>query len=131
MNNEVSITVGGIDNQNIYGLSGGYSHTFTTTEDKHIYLEFDWILDISNTYESDEFGEAVVELDDNVVTIERLYGQGNSCTKSGNDRVVQFSNVPPGEHKITIGVYNNQKTYDNEVTSVKYDNVKISVEDPT
>ena len=58
MNNEVKITVGGVNNQNIYGLSGGYSHTFTTTEDKHIYLEFDWTLLISTLYEGDEFGEA-------------------------------------------------------------------------
>ena len=74
----------------------------------------------------------MVEIDDTVVTIAKQYGKdgGGGGTLSGTDRVVEFTNVPAGTHKITLGIYNNQKTYHNERSYVTYDNVEISTEAP-
>lgn len=111
-------------------MSAGWEYDFSLTEQGRVQVVFDWTLTIDNDYESDEYGEMVVSLDGDETVIQRLTGNGNGGSDnvaSGIAQVVSWPSVSPqATHTIALGVYNNEKTYNNEVSTVQIDNVVIS-----
>ena len=127
-NGKLQVDVGGINGYDITtGMSGGWEYSFTTTTDGRLEIKFDYVLDVSSAYESNEFGEAVVQLDGVDVVVKRLTGRSGTYYKSQVGEVIVFPYVGAGDHKITLGAHNNQKTTSDEDTKVTYDNVKVSL----
>ena len=127
-NGKLQIDVGGVNGVDIKdGMSGGWEYKFTTTTDGKLEVKFDYHLWISNQYESNEFGEVVVQLDGVDVAVKRLVGRGGTYTDSKTGHVVVFPYLAAGSHKVILGAHNNQKTTSNEYSTVKYDNVKVSL----
>ena len=110
-------------------MSGGWEYSFTTTESGNIKVFFDYSLFISSAYESNEYGEAVVELDGVEVVVKRLTGGCGTHSVAKTGEIVAFPGVASGFHKVTLGVYNNQKTTHDEYTKVSFDNVKVTLEE--
>ena len=111
-------------------MSGGWVYTFSLSSVGDVDLTFDWELLIDSDYEANEFGQMLVSLDGDERVIQTLTGDGNG----GSDQIVTgtatkqiWPNVGAGSHTISLGGYNNLKTFNNEFTRVQMDNVVITV----
>ena len=130
----LSMTLGGIDNADINGMSGGFSTSFTVTENSTGTVTFSYRMIQATPYESNEFSQVLASIDG------ALVGQG------GNDYITQLNgggdtgwqtvtldleSLAPGTHTLTLGGYNNLKTYNNELTEIRFDNVDLTLDTTT
>ena len=129
------VIVGGIDNDDINGMSGGWQQNFDLTAPTEVSLSFRYKLTLSSEYESDEFGQALVSVDgtlygkdpDDYVYQINGNGNGGSPDTSGWHRFeVDLGELTAGTHTLIIGAYNNKKTYSDETTEVLIDDVLIT-----
>lgn len=120
--------MGGLDDNNISGMSGGWEFSFSLGETADLELEFLYRLTIDSDYESDEYGEMRISLDDTETLINRLTGNGNGGSDDSFQeiRTITFQNVDAGPHKLVFGAYNNKKTWNNEVTVVQLGSVTLT-----
>ncbi len=126
----IRVRLGNIDNADIFGMSGGWSHTFSVgSAVSSATLSLNYRLLQSSEYESDEFSEAKVLLDGNVVaTLETFVGDGNGGFNK--DTGEKFATIPlgslsAGNHTLVLGGTNNKKTFNNEWTEIFYNNVVV------
>eukprot|EP00977_Amphora_coffeiformis_P007422 scaffold1605_cov158-Amphora_coffeaeformis.AAC.5 len=130
VDDKLQITVGGVNGNAIKnGMSGGWQYDFETETAGSVEITFDYELTISNQYESNEYGEVVVALDWVDVAVKRLTGKGGTYQALKTGETVVFNYVPAGSHTITVGGHNNQKTSTDEYSTIKYDYVKVSLEE--
>ncbi|PID86997.1 MAG: hypothetical protein CSB13_01625 [Chloroflexi bacterium] len=124
------IRLGGRNDSDIYGMSGGYQTSFNMPDSGTVDVSFYYSLYMPNAYEWDECSEVLVSIDD------QLYGNGNHDYVSRNCDGVnanwrQFSftsdNLAAGAHTLTIGGYNNQKTTSDEMTRIWFDDVLVEI----
>lgn len=111
--------------------SGGWARTFTVNEAGPIEVSLRYRLLLDETYEGNEFGQALLEIDG--------VRYGNSANNSlaqlnGGAGVDQDSGwqvysttifLAAGEHTILMGAYNNQSNSGTEVTQVFFDDIQI------
>ena len=134
----LQVILGGRDNATILNMSGGWRTTFDLSAPNEVMLSFDYELTQQSDYESDEFSQVVVTVDDlqpggqGDDFVAQIVGNGNG----GNPRTtgretfqVNVGTLPAGEHTLTIGGFNNKKTFNNESTVVLIDNVLVAVSD--
>ena len=135
----LQVSLGGIDGTDIGdpGMSGGWESSFTLVEPTRLTLSFLYRLDMSGSYEADEFAEVLVSLNDGARTtlfgpgrdfVDRLTGDGGSSIP----RVVSEDTVTldlgvqgAGTYTLTLGGRNNQKTTTSENTILTFDDVSL------
>ena len=130
----LQIELGGLNNEDILGMSGGWQTTFHLSSPSDVSLSFYYKLSQSSEYESDEFSETLLIIDsfqhgDNGNDyVAHLSGNGNGGgTETTNWQLFQTT-VPAlsaGTHVLTLGGYNNKKTYANETTEILIDQVTV------
>ena len=134
------VTVGGIDDDDINGMSGGFSRQFTLSSATQVTVTFDYNLTISSEYEANEFGEALFSLDGTLFGlggndyVDQIVGDGNggaAQTTGWQTAVIDLGVVSAGTHTMVFGAYNNLKTFNNESTEVRIDNVSVDGPDGT
>ena len=130
----LQVLVGGINNADILNMSGGWRRTFTLSEPRQLTMTFRYQLTQASNYESDEFTEALLSLDDQLIgpnnseVLARVTGDGNGGPNRGTGWValtLDLGTLSPGNHSITIGGFNNKKTFSNEISRVLIDDVVI------
>ena len=139
----LEMELGGINTTDIFdpGMSGGFETEFTLTEATNLTLSFFFRLDMSGSYEADEFSEVLVSLTNGTTElfgrdgndfIERLTGDGGSSTP----RVVSQDTVTldlgvqqAGTYTLALGGRNNKKTTTSENTIITFDNVMLETSD--
>jgi uncharacterized protein YkwD len=128
------VSLGGIDNADIDGMSGGWRKTFTLDGTEDVTLTFRVKLTQSNAYESDEFSQVMVALDDELVGVGgqdyvlRIAGDGaGGPNRSTGWKLVtiDLGELGPGQHTLTLGGFNNAKTEVTESTTLLFDDVKL------
>lgn len=78
-------------------------------------------------YERNEFSEIGVILDGQLIVFARIRGNGNG----GSNRSTEFRsfsrnfNLSNGSHTLSLNCSNNRKTFGNESTTCRFDNVRI------
>ena len=128
------VVLGGIDGNDIYGMSGGWRQTFDLAAKSDVSISFVYKLTVAQEYESDEWSQVLVSVNGT------LYGEGSG------DYVAQIAGDGPGgspiatcwhrfrmdlgelaagTHTVIIGGYNNKKTYDDESTEIIIDDVFV------
>ena len=126
----LQVVVGGIDDDDIEDMSGGWRQSFRLDDPQDVTLSFYYNLIQNANYESDEFSEALVTLDGNLIGPEvngiltRLVGNGNGGADNSTGWVLvnlDLGTLTAGAHSITIGAFNNKKTLENESTQVLID----------
>jgi hypothetical protein len=124
----LQVTLGGIDGNDILGMSGGWGYTFTLVAESDVTVTFDYYLSIGGFYEEGEKGLMFVSLHGSEKIVAELEGGGISdpTTVTGTGAYVSFTEVSSGDNTVFLGSYNNQKTTINEVTTVQIANVKIT-----
>ena len=136
----LEVELGGINGNDIFdpGMSGGWQFGFTLTEATQLTLDFFYRLDVSGSYESDEFSEVLVSLNDGSTTtlfgtggndfVDQVTGDGGSS----NPRVISEDTVTldlglqsAGTYTLTLGGRNNKKTTTSENTVLTFDDVLL------
>ena len=125
VNGELSVRLGGTDDERVEDMIGGWVRAFSVAElAQSATIQFDFSISQSSNYETDEESGIYVEFDDvEVITVATsiLAGGGR---KSGT-AVVDLGRVTSGRHTVFVGVYNTKKTFNNEFTTATIDNILI------
>lgn len=130
----LQVDLGGIDNSTVNGMSGGWSRSFTLSESMDVTVQFHQQLTLSADYESDEYGETLVAVGGTLHGtggndyVARLSGDGNggSAMSTGWQSVrLEIGVLPAGQHTLVLGGHNNKKTYSNEFTEIRIDEVVV------
>nr|MCH9697528.1 DUF11 domain-containing protein [Gammaproteobacteria bacterium] len=131
----LQVLLGGIDNRRIDNMSAGWERGFQLTEATSITLSFRVKLTQSRHYESDEISEALAAIDgefispDNTGNLLSISGDGNGgprITSGWQQIAITIDELAAGQHTLTLGGFNNKKTFFNERTEVLIDDVVIS-----
>lgn len=129
----LSMTLGGIDNQEVIDLRGAFTRLFWVSQYQEVTLKFDYWLEQSCHYESDEQSELRATLDGvplttgNAPYIARVVGNGDGCPGAAtNGTYVKTVALNPGKHHLEIVGFNNKKNAQDEVTTLHVDNVLIT-----
>jgi|GEM_PF-245487 len=122
------ISLGGVDNDDIIGMSGGWTRTFDLSQSTNIVIRLKYQLTISGSYESDEFSEVRIRVDDDEFILDTLYGDSywwfpQTITNVDYELTLPLS---AGSHTLTLGGFNNKKTSFLEYTDVLFDDVIIT-----
>jgi FtsP/CotA-like multicopper oxidase with cupredoxin domain len=130
----LTVDLGGIDTADVIGMSGGWISTFNLIADSTVNVSFRFNLTQSPNYESMEFSQALLAVDgaligtggNDYLAILSGDGEGGPIETTGWQQVnVNLGILTAGNHTITIGAYNNQKTSATETTEILIDDVLI------
>jgi hypothetical protein len=129
------VLLGGRDDRTIRNMSGGWRTDFTLDRPRQVRVSVRVNLTQSSEYESDEYSEALVSINGVLVGqggtdyLARVVGNGNggSARSTGwQTYELDLGTLAAGTHRLIIGGYNNKKTYRDESTEVRIDDVVIS-----
>jgi len=118
----------------VLNLSGGWRRAFTLPSSRQLNISFRYRLTQASNYEPDEFSEALLTVDNTLLgtggseILAKVTGDGNGGSNRTTGWVavtVETKTLPPGSHTITIGGFNNKKTFSNEVTQILIDDVNV------
>ncbi len=121
----LEITLGGIDNSTVTRMEANWTTRFSGSG--RVTLSLDANLTQSPHYERSEFSEIGVILDGQLIALARIRGNGNG----GPDRSTGFRSfsrnldLGNGNHTLSLNCFNNRKTFRNERTTCRFDNVRI------
>nr|MDJ0945407.1 cadherin domain-containing protein [Kiloniellales bacterium] len=130
----LSMILGGIDNADINGMSGGFSTSFTVTESSSGTVTFSYRMIQTDPYESNEFSQVLASLDGTLIGqggndyITQLNGGGDTGWQTAT---LDLGTLAPGTYTLTLGGYNNLKTYNDETTEIRFDNVDLTLDTTT
>ena len=133
-NGALVVDLGGGDNSAVLDLSGAWEISFVLAADMEVALSFSYELIMASEYESNEFGQVLVSLDNGpAILVDELFGDGNGGadqTTGLQSANLNLGNLSAGGHSLAIGAYNNQKTWSNESTELTIDDVLITANAP-
>ncbi len=124
------VTLGGVNNSTVLGMSGGWSRSFVLSGSGVINIILKYRLVFSQNYEPDECGQALVAIDGNLVGqgsndyLQQYCGTGAQQNSGWRD-VTLSVNLTAGTHTITVGGWNNKKDNTNETANVYFDNIML------
>lgn len=130
----LQVLLGGLDEEVIQDISGGWTTTFTLSEPSNVALSFWYKLTQTADYESEEFSQLLMSVNGTLVGsgannfVAQLVGNGNGGdieTTGWQFYSVNLESLAAGDHVLAIGGYNNQKTYNNEQTEILIDQVTV------
>jgi prepilin-type N-terminal cleavage/methylation domain-containing protein len=131
----IRVTLGGVDNADILGMSGGWRRTFTLNQAALVTLSVQFNLTQSANYESNEYSQTLVSVDgvlkgispnDYVAQINGNGNGGGQITTGWTVFQVELGTLSAGPHTLRLGGYNNGKTDSNENTRVVFDDVLVT-----
>jgi hypothetical protein len=135
----LKVQLGGLDNNTILNMSGGWSRAFSLASPANLTLSFRYYLVQAPHYEADEFSQALVSLDGQLHGllpndfVARVAGDGNggpSISTGWQQFTVTIPNVQAGMHTLRIGGFNNKKTFNDEITEIFIDDVVMTGASP-
>ncbi|MFP3938747.1 MAG: di-heme oxidoredictase family protein [Thermoanaerobaculia bacterium] len=123
----IRVDLGNIDDADIFGMSGGFSQSFTLETADTLTVSLLFELRQSPDYESDEYSEAIVRIGGEEFLLARIFGNGNggSIRSTGITAISFDVSLDAGTHTLTVGGFNNQKTLSNELTSIFYNDIVV------
>ena len=130
------VKLGGINATHILNMSGGWRRTFTLPAQQRVTASVRIRLDQTPQYETDEFSQALLAIDNRLASnvtgqsfLLQLRGNGNGGVRllSGWRQItVDLGVLAAGAHNLTIGGFNNKKTYFDERTDIYIDDVVLT-----
>ena len=126
----LQVVVGGIDNADITGMSGGWSNSFMLSSAATVDISFDYTVTYPCVYEPAETGEVLFSLDGALIgqggptVLDRDGGSNCNDTPLASSFSTSMA-LAAGSHDIVLGAYNSLKTYNNEFMTVSFDNVLV------
>ncbi|MET0794651.1 MAG: C-type lectin domain-containing protein [Polyangiaceae bacterium] len=130
----LQVTLGGINNNLVTNMSGGWRSTFTLSQEQLVVLSFDYNLSQSPNYEANEQSQVLLSLDGQLkgrpfdTFADQIVGNGDggaNITTGFRPFVINLGRLAAGSHTLTIGGFNSQKDNSNESTTILIDNVDL------
>ena len=130
----LSVSVGGVDNNTISGMSGGWRRQFSLAAPTRVTLYVRGSLTQSPYYETDEKSEILVSLDGVLRAappadyLAQVVGDGNAgsaVTTGWKLYTLNLGTLAAGTHTLVIGAYNSKKTLVDETSTVLIDDVLL------
>ena len=130
------VRLGGIDDTDVNGMSGGWSNVFRLTQQSNIVISIVFQLQVARAFEGNEVSEVLCSLNGQIVSNDRVEylaqlkgsGSGNGFEATPFQRVnLTATNVEAGNHTLVVGGHLTEKTEDNEVTYIRFDEVQVQV----
>ena len=131
----IEVVLGGLDDADILGMSGGWRKSFTLAAAASVTVTFRFNLLQSANYESDEYADANLSLDATLVgpngatRLARISGdgEGGPVRSTGWQQItLNLGSVAAGTHTLTFGGFNNKKTDSSEISEVNIDDVLVT-----
>ncbi len=131
----LQVQLGGIDDVDIFGMSGGWQTTINVTDTSTGTLTFRYNMTQAANYESDEFSQVLVSVDGTLFGsggndyVAQITGNGNggpAQSTGWQTFTVDIGTLAPGNHTITLGGYNNKKTFNDESIDIRFDDVQLT-----
>jgi hypothetical protein len=128
----VRVVLGGRDDADILNMSGGWRRSFTLTASSNVVVSFRYQLIQTANYEDDEFSLALFSVDGRTIGangnsfLARLTGNGNGGAAQTTGWVsvqLDLGVLATGTHTLVIGGSNNKKTFHDESTELRIDDV--------
>jgi hypothetical protein len=129
------VLLGGINNTEVNGMSGGWTRTFTLSAPRTLVLTFRYNLNQGSDYEATEFSQVLASLNGALISAQAVDyvaqvagdGDGGSPVTTGWQQVqISLGTLPAGSHTLRLGGYNNKKTTSGEQTTILIDDVSIN-----
>ena len=121
----LDVTLGGIDNKAINGMSGGWIREFTLPYAADVIIKINFDLYMKNSYEEVEFAQALCSIDGGLIGhtssldyIGQIFGGQSGI--SSKWVTVRPGTLKAGKHRLAIGAYNNKKTEITESTVARF-----------
>ena len=131
------VQLGGVDNDDILRMSGGWQRSFSIREDaSEAWLTLRYQLVLSRRYNEDEWGQVLVKVDDDFVgggsrnELLEIRGKGDRCGNGPSGWVreeIPLGRLAAGEHLLTLAGLLNKKTVFNEFTHLLFDEVSVQI----
>jgi hypothetical protein len=127
----LQVSLGGLDNTLVKGMSGGWQRTFNALTTGNIRISFMYNVTQSPNYETNEVTRLRVSLNGTListgsVSVIRGDGDGGPEITTGWRLFEGVAAIPAtGNHTLVIGGFNNRKNNANEFTTVRIDNVSV------
>ncbi|MCP4984378.1 MAG: hypothetical protein GY935_28235 [Gammaproteobacteria bacterium] len=127
-NGDLQITVGGGDNADVTDMLGLWQRRCTTDTALNVTLTLDARLVQTSEYESDELSEVLVSVNGQETLLATLTGDGNGGPNQDTGFIPYRVNLslPAGSNVISLGCFNNKKTYNDESSFCTFDNVSVA-----
>lgn len=134
-NGEISVSLGGINGDDINNMSGGFNKTFAVDNSStNTQITFQYRLQMASEFENDEYGEVLISVDgqlyglngNDYVVRQAGDGNGGSAFDSGFVEVtIDLGTLSAGNHTLTLGGFLNKKTFADEDIEVSFTEVEI------
>ena len=127
----IEVVLGGLDNVNISGMSGGWSADFSLPSAGDVDVSFDYSVTFPCNYEPNELGEVLLSVDGSLVGSaggETIFERDGASNCNDSPLAGNFSttlSLSAGSHTLVLGGYNNLKTWNTELMTVRFDNVRV------
>lgn len=130
----LQVILGGIDDEIVTEMSGGWGRSFTLSAAGPVVVSFRYKLTQSSEYEPEELSQALVSIDGALLgqggdIVAQLNGNGNGGGNESTGWVyvsLQSPSLAAGAHTLTMGGYNNRKSWSNESTELLIDDVRVA-----
>lgn len=126
----LQVRLGGVDNADVAGMSGGWSTGFSLSGREDVTLTFRAKIVQSNAYERNEYSEVMVAIDGREQAVGvRISGDGAGGperTTGWRTVSIDLGELEPGQHRLTLGGFNNLKTDAVESTRFLFDDVVLA-----
>ncbi len=126
------VTLGGVNENDIVAMSGGWTISFTLAEAQQVGLSFRYRLTQSPDYESNERSEFLASVDGALLgtngVLAQVVGNGNGGASVSTGFLLfqaSLGVLPAGPHTLVLGGFNSQKTTTSESTELVVDDVII------
>jgi hypothetical protein len=133
VNGRLQMTLGGKDNTTVRDMLGSFNRLFWLNAYQEVTLSFDYTLEQSCAYETDELSELRAKVDNIPLTtgsnqyVARVVGNGNSCPGvSTSGTYTKTFVLTQGKHSLEFSGFNNQKNASDEYSTVTIDNLLIT-----
>ena len=132
----IFVRLGGIDTDTVNEISGGWSRIFSLNRRSNISISIVFQLEVAHEFDIMEISEALCSLDGQILRngafeyLAQLTGNGfgGSAIRDGFRQVnLNATNVESGNHTLVVGGHLTSKSYDDEVTYIRFDSVKVQV----
>jgi hypothetical protein len=132
----LSVTLGGVNNNTITGMSGGWQRTFTLTQSTPVVISFRYNLTQSPEYESDEYSQALISVNgvlygaapsDFVAQVSGNGSGGSPITTNWQLYQIHLGTLAAGTHTLRLGGFNSRKNASNESTTVLIDELLLAI----
>jgi hypothetical protein len=130
----LSTQVGGVNNNNVTDMSGGWQIDFNLGSITSVTLSFHYELTMASQYESDEYVQALMSIDgtlygntpnDYIQQLTGTSGGGTPLTTGWQQFTITIGPLSAGSHTLAIGAYNNKKDQTAEESELVIDDVLL------